>query len=75
MKHAFSHIDRHIHGKNNFAEVSKNFARIDLKIILLDCQNNYVGRSNWLPECNKTFCSIADHVWDSYIIILVVQQN
>jgi len=46
MKHAFSHIDRHIHGKNNFAEVSKNFARIDLKIILLDCQNNYVGRSN-----------------------------
>jgi len=29
--------NQYIHGKNGFAEVSKN---LGLKIILLDCQNN-----------------------------------
>jgi len=33
-----------LHGKNDFAEISKNSAT-DLKIILFDHQNNYVGRS------------------------------
>jgi len=33
-------------GKNGFAKVSKNLADTDLKIILLDYQNNYVGRSS-----------------------------
>jgi len=40
---------RILHGKT--AQVSKNLAIIDLKVILLDYQNNYIGRSSWLPEC------------------------
>jgi len=32
-----------------FTEVFKNVAK-DLKIILLNYQNNYVRRSNWLLE-------------------------
>jgi len=35
-----------VHGKNDFVKVSKNLARyiqVDLKIILLNHQNNYVG--------------------------------
>jgi len=42
-----------IHGKNGSAEISKNLAMdIDLKIILLllSCQNNCIGCSNWLLE-------------------------
>jgi len=40
------------HEKNGFVEVSKNLARYaDVKIIVLDCQNNYVERSSWLLEC------------------------
>jgi len=37
--------------KERFAEVSINLAlkKTDLKVILLD-QNNYVGRSSWLPN-------------------------
>jgi len=31
-----------MHGKNNFAEGSKILLDADLKIILLDYQNNYV---------------------------------
>jgi len=33
-------------GKNGFAKVSKNLADTDLKIILLDYQNDHVGRSS-----------------------------
>jgi len=40
----------------------------DLKIILLDCENNY--EVHWLLE-RQNFCSITG---DSYIFILV-QQN
>jgi len=32
-----------LHGKNDFAEESKILLDIDLKIILLDHQNNFVG--------------------------------
>jgi len=39
----------YIQGKNCFAEVSENLVT-DLKIILLNYQNNYVKRSNWLRE-------------------------
>jgi len=34
-----------VHEKNGFAKVSKNLDA-DLKIILLDHENNYVGRLN-----------------------------
>jgi len=63
MKHAFSHIsiDTYME-KTILPKYLKISLDIDLKIILLDCQNNYVGRSNWLSEYNKTFCSIAHHV-------------
>jgi len=37
-------FDVEIYGKNDFVEVSKDLA-MDLKIILLDHQNNYVERS------------------------------
>jgi len=32
------------HGKNGFAEISKNLS-INLKIILINYQNNYVGKT------------------------------
>jgi len=39
------------HRKNGFAEVSKNLQLdTDLKIILINYQNNYVGHSNCLLE-------------------------
>jgi len=58
-----------LHGKNDFGEKSKNLAT-DLKIILLNYQNNCVEYVNI-----KIFCSIAHHFWASYIIILIIQQN
>jgi len=40
-----------LHGKSDFAEISKNLAT-ELKIILFDHQNNYVARSKVrLLEC------------------------
>jgi len=33
---------------------------------MLDHQNNYVGRSNWLLEC--FFCNIHHYAWVSYIL-------
>jgi len=41
-----------IHGKNSFAEVSKNLYT-DLRIILLDQQNNYVEFKHWWQCCKK----------------------
>jgi len=38
-----------LHGKNDFAEISKNLAT-DLKIILLDQQNNHVGNSGMMSR-------------------------
>jgi len=43
----------HIHKKNNFAKISKNLVNTDVKIILLNHQNNYVRRSNWLLKCSN----------------------
>jgi len=41
-----------IHGKNGFAEVSKNLATYKSENkFCLDHENNYVGRSNWSLEC------------------------
>jgi len=40
-----------LHGKNGFAEVSKNLARYGSEVNLLDYQNNYVGYSSWLLKC------------------------
>ena len=31
------------HGKNSFVEISKKKLNTDLKVILLNCQNNYVS--------------------------------
>jgi len=46
------------------------------KVILLNCQNNYAERSNWLLECqNFLFISIIYYTSISYIIILIVQHN
>jgi len=38
------------HGKNGFVEIFTNLAT-DLKIILLDHQNNYVGELEWQNFC------------------------
>jgi len=49
-----------LHGKNGFAD-PKIKLDADLKIIL-DHQNNYVGRSSWLLECQKNllqYCSLC----------------
>jgi len=36
-------LSRYLHGKNDFAEESKILLDTDLKVILLDQQNNFVG--------------------------------
>jgi len=41
----YDYVHTRVHGKNDFAEVSKNLAT-DLKIILLDRQNNCVRLLN-----------------------------
>jgi len=43
-----------IHGKNDFAIVFKNLDT-DLKIILLDYQNNYVEKSSLMSKTAKNF--------------------
>jgi len=48
-----------MHGKNGFSDVTKT--EICLKIILLDYENNYTGRSN--AGNVKTFYSIAYHIY------------
>lgn len=41
----------------DFAEVSQNLAvDTDLKILLLNHQNSYAGRSKWLLECQEIAC-------------------
>jgi len=51
-------IYRYLYEKNDFAEVSKNLVT-DLKIILLDYQNNYVRRSNCLLYNKKYFVLVS----------------
>jgi len=43
---------KQLHGKNNFAELSQILLDTDLKIILLDHQNNFVGKINSLKNNN-----------------------
>jgi len=51
-----------MNGKNSSAEVPKNLLQLDtdLKIILLDHQNNYVESSNWWLEC-QNFLQYSAH--------------
>lgn len=42
------------HRNNGFVEIFKYLARANPEIILLNPQNNCVGRSNWLMECQNT---------------------
>jgi len=45
-----------VHEKNTFVEVSKNLGiDTDLKIILSDCQNNYIERSSIMSNAAKKF--------------------
>jgi len=47
------------YGKNDFAEISKNLTRLDLKIISLTHQNNYVERSSIMSNTAKSFDILA----------------
>jgi len=47
-----------VHGKNNFVEGSKILLDIDLKIILLDYQNNF-GIIKIMSNIEKNFNSLA----------------
>jgi len=67
-------IQREDHGyteKNEFAEGSKIL--LDLKIILLNHQNNFVGTLNIMNNAAKNFDVLATSL--SVLIILIVQQN
>jgi len=44
-----------MHGKNDFAEGSKILLDIDQKIILLNCQNNFVGILKIMNNAAKNF--------------------
>jgi len=58
-----------IYGKNDSVVVFKN---LDLKIILLDYQNNYVEKSSIMNKTAKNFDILATSL---NLIILIVQQN
>jgi len=49
----------YVHGKNNFAEKSKILLDTDLKIILLDHQNNCVGILKIMSNAAKNFDILA----------------
>jgi len=55
---------------NDLVEGSKILLDTDLKIILLDHQNNFAG-----TLMNDAKVLIFQQVWAFYIIILIVQQN
>jgi len=47
-------IESWLHGKNGFAEVCQRKFHLDTDLkIMLDRQNNYIGRSSWLLECQN----------------------
>jgi len=48
------------HGKNDFAERSKILLDTDLKMILLDHQNNFVGTLKMISNAAKNFDILAD---------------
>jgi len=48
-----------MHGKNDFAEGSKILLNTDLKIILLDQQNNFVGILKILSNAANNFDILA----------------
>jgi len=52
-------MSENTHGKNNFAEESKILLDTDLKIILLNCQNNFVGTLNIMSNTAKNFDILA----------------
>jgi len=63
-----------LHGKNDFAEIFKNLDT-DLKMILLDHQNNYVRNSSMMSNDAKNFyilatsLNVAHNYFDSLIIL------
>jgi len=60
-----------VYKKNDFVEIFKNSDRdIDLKIISLDYQNNYVENSSIMRNITRTFDISAVSL---NIIILIVQ--
>jgi len=48
---------KYCYGKNNFAEGSKILLDTDLKIILLDHQNNFVGILKVMSDVARNFDS------------------
>jgi len=61
-----------LHKKNDFAEGSKILPVTDLKTILLDHQNNFVGILKIMNNVAKNFDILATSL-SVYIIILIVQ--
>jgi len=59
-----------LHNKNNFIEISKNL-NTDLKIILLNYQNNYVGILNMMSNAARNFDILVINL-NVHIIILTI---
>jgi len=53
--HLYIWVFTYIYGKNDFAEESKIYLNTDLKIILLDHQNNFVGILKIMSNAAKSF--------------------
>jgi len=65
----FYELNYCVHGKNGFAEVSKNLANTDLKILLYH-QNNYVELLNVdADKATKSFNILTINVWMCHTII------
>jgi len=51
----------YIHGKNSFVTIIKNLADADLKIIMLDLQNNYTGYSSRMIMLQKVLTKVSNN--------------
>jgi len=72
-----SYLEKDIHKENNF-KVFKNLAiyfQINLKIILLDYQSNYIGCTTWFLEYQIFLQHYSQYLNVLYIIILIIQHN
>jgi len=69
-----------IHGKNDFAKGSKILLDVDLKIILLDHQNNFVKILKTMGNATKNFDILVTSLSILHFILIIkiicrIQQN
>jgi len=71
MLYICERLFRNLHGKKDFTEESKILLNTDLKIILLDHQNNFVRTLKIMNNAAKNFDILTNNLSVQYIILIV----